>query len=86
MTNTYRTALDVIEALCRGRRVRVDECPHAITTALVRRGLVHATLTTMRLTNNAKLVRDSMLRDDPLTPTRREYKLSAYEKRKTTRR
>src|SRR3972149_5258446 len=81
----YRTALDVIEALCRGRRVRVDECPHAITTALVRRGLVHATLTTMRLTNNAKLVRDSMLRETKLTTVSRGYKPVAYEQKKTTR-
>lgn len=82
----YRTALDVLEALCRGRRVRVDECPHAITAALVRRGLVHATLTTMRLTGSAKLMRDSMVRETTLTTSSQRYKHVAHGTKNTTRR
>ena len=80
------TALDVLEALCRGRRVRVDECPHAITSSLVKRGLIHATLTTMRLTSSAKLIRDSMLRETTLTTSSQRYKHVAHGTKNTTRR
>lgn len=81
----YRTLLDVLEALCRGRRVRAHECPHAVIVSLVKRVLIHATLTSVKLTNNAKLLRDSMLRESSLTPTVHGDKPLVHGKRKPTR-
>lgn len=69
----YDSAAALLNALCRGRKVWVTQCRRQVVAMMERRGLVKAGMTRVRLSPNARLLRDAILdatdtRPDALAP------------------